>query len=526
MSLYSRGQARRSAIDTVSYRMVSQLATMLSYVVMVRGMSHQDFGVLNLLYAFIPLVSTVASLGLEQTLRRYQPEYLQNGNEAAARWLVRFVASARFGTSVIVLGAVLLTWNTAAPWFKLTPYRAEFALFSLLVLLYFQTRILQLSLAARMLHRLSVGSLTVLSTVKLIGYGLLVWQDSLTLDRAILVDTTGFAIVYVVLRIAYRRHVPPSNFSAKYRPDKEERRRLGRYAFYNNFNDAGSMILNSKSDNFFIAALIDPVAVGVYGFFTRLNEMTQHVLPVRLFDRVLQPLLFALPKDVADKRMPKYFTLLVNMNLLFQWPILAAAVAFHQEILHVVFGGKFAQDSWLLPVVAGFSTLNVIATPVTLVAQYEEKAVVILLSKITIIYNVIALLVLLPILGVYGAAIASGSAQVLKSCVIWWHVRTNARWCNAGRSVIASVSLWGAAVALCYGIKHVIGDRPVINLAIGALILLAASFVQLRGPAVADSDRVILGSVFRGREATILTRIGLLKRARAETDAGVGEGRD
>ncbi len=482
---------------------------------MVRGMSHQDFGVFNLLYAFIPAVSTVASLGLEQTLRRYQPEYLQAGNEPAVRWLVRFVASARFGTSVIVLATILLTWNTAAPLFKLTPYRAEFALFSVLVLLFFQSRILQLALAARMLHRLSVGSLAVLSIVKLIGYSLLVWYGSLTLDRAILVDTTAFGLVYVILKIAYRRHTPPIDALAPFRPDPSERRRLARYAFYNNFNDAGSMILSSKSDNFFIAALIDPVAVGVYAFYTRLNEMTQHALPARVFDRVLQPLVFAIPKDLASSRLPRYFTLLVNTNLMLQWPILATAIAFHHEIVQVVFGGKFVQDSWLLPIIAGFSTFNVVAMPVTLVAQYEEKLRVILLSKVFTIYNVAALLILLPILGVYGAAIASGSAQVLKSGLIWWHVRRSARWCNAAAAIFSSLALWGAVVAACYGVKHLTGDRPVMNIGIGAIIVLAASLLQLRGPALAESDRMILSTVFRGREAVMLRRLGLVRREQA-----------
>ena len=115
MSLYSRKSARRSLFDTVMYRGVSQVVTMLSYIVIVRGMSEHEFGVLSLLYAFIPVVSMLASFGLEQTLRRFQPEYLRSGNKSAAAWLVRVVASARFGTNVVVLAIVLLTWNLQRP---------------------------------------------------------------------------------------------------------------------------------------------------------------------------------------------------------------------------------------------------------------------------------------------------------------------------------------------------------------------------------------------------------------------------
>src|SRR6476660_5997457 len=229
MALYSRDNARRSLIDTVAYRAVSQVATALGYVVMVRAMTEEDFGIFNLLYAFIPFVSTFASLGLDQTLRRYQPEYLRSGNTAAAAWLVRFVASARFGTNIVLLSLILLGWNYFAPFFKLTPYRAEFALFCLLVLLHFQASILQLSLASHMLHRFSVGSMAALAVVKLIAYSLFAWRGSLTLDRAILTDTIAYAVAYVLMRIAYYLLSARTRGFLLFGPATTERKRLLRY---------------------------------------------------------------------------------------------------------------------------------------------------------------------------------------------------------------------------------------------------------------------------------------------------------
>ncbi len=138
MHLYGRDAARRSLIDTLTYRIASQVATTLGYIVLVRGMQDEAFGVYNLLYAFIPLVSTFASLGLEQILRRYQPEYLQAGKYAAATWLFRFIEIARFASNFVILGAILLAWQIVSPLLKMEQYRGEFAFFCLIVLLYFQ----------------------------------------------------------------------------------------------------------------------------------------------------------------------------------------------------------------------------------------------------------------------------------------------------------------------------------------------------------------------------------------------------
>jgi len=511
MALYSRGSARRSLINTLQFRAVSQIATILGYVILVRGMAAQDFGVYNLLYTFIPTISTVASLGLEQTLRRYQPEYLSGGNAPAAGWLMRFVARTRLTTNFILFGLILLAWNLIAPVFKLQGYRVEFILFCPLMVLFFQARILQLSLAAHMLHRFSVGTMAVLSVAKLIGYAGFARFDELTLQKAILVDTIGHAAVYVLVLMAYRRHCLPAARSKPYSPPPAERRRLLRYGFFNNFNDAGVYVLSTKSDNFFIAALMDTVSVGIYSFYNRLNAMIGHLSPLKLFDNIIQPLFFAVPASEAATRLPRYFSLLLNTSLLLQWPMLAFAATYHAEVITVVFGGKFVEHSWLLPMIVAFEAINVIDTPVRLVAQYEEKAAIMLMSKILAVYNVLALLVLLPIAGLYGAVFASQSAQTLKVLFVWWHVRDRARWSNAWVAIAIGVLVWGAAIGVCYALKLVIGSAAIPNLGAGVVVCGIAWLVFVRSAALSQSDRTMLGSLLRGREARLLRLVGLIR---------------
>ena len=179
----------------------------------------------------------------------------------------------------------------------------------------------------------------------------------------------------------------------------------------------------------------------------------------------------------------------------------------------MVFGGKFVEDSWMLPVIAGFATLNLIATPVTLVAQYEEKAESHPdRARCSASTMSIALLVLLPVAGVYGAAIASGTAQAMKNGFIWWHVRRRARWTNAGAAILVSGLLWGSVVLICRAISSVIGGSPIVNLCVGALVVALASLLHVRGPAFSDGDRSILANVLSGNEAKILRRLGLLRR--------------
>jgi O-antigen/teichoic acid export membrane protein len=510
MSLYDRSKARRSLFDTITYRVASQVATALGYVILVRAMTKADFGIFNLLYAFIPLVGTAASLGLEQTLRRYQPEYLRNGSTEAAAWLVKRVATLRLATNLVVLGGVLLAWHQVAPRFDLGPYRIEFAVFCVLILLHFQTQVLQLTLAAHMLHRFSVGSVAMLSFGKLVWYSALVTAGALSLRTAIYADLLSYGVIYIFLRITYWRQCTSGLPKEIYRPTSVERARLVKYGAFNNFNDAGTLFLDSRIDNFFIAAFMNSVAVGIYSFYMRLTEMAVNLLPVRLFDNIIQPMFFAIKPEEADARVPQYFTFLVNTNLAVLWPILTFTLAYHAELVSAVFGGKFIEQSWLLPLIFGFATLNSFATPVALVAQFEEKPHIQLLSKMFAIYNVVALLLLIPYMGLYGAALAIGSSQILKNGFVWWYVRRRAVWLNAAVSAIGSAAMWSATLAACYGIKTVVHAPALVQLIMGAVLIGLVALLHIRGPILCKSDRELLLRLFQGREVKVLRVLGLL----------------
>jgi O-antigen/teichoic acid export membrane protein len=194
-----------------------------------------------------------------------------------------------------------------------------------------------------------------------------------------------------------------------------------------------------------------------------------------------------------------------------QWPVLAFALAYHAELVQVVFGGKFVEYSWLLPLIVGFGMIESVAVPVTLVAQYEERAGLILLSKVTIAYNILAMLLLVPLAGLYGAVLARGSAVALKNGFIWWHVRHRAVWGNALSFLLSGTALWGGVALLCIALKTSVAAPAVVHLALGAVLCGAAVLLYVRTPAIARTDRDILASLFHGREARTLERLGILK---------------
>jgi O-antigen/teichoic acid export membrane protein len=508
MVLYSAQRARRSLFSTIRFRAVSQVATMLSYVVLIRGMEEEAFGIYNLLYAFVPVIATLTSLGLEQTLRRFQPEYLQTGQSSAAAWLVKVVATTRFTMSLIAVGVLLLAWNAIAPYFELQAYRLDFAIFGILIVVYFQSAILQLSLASHMLHQFSVGSMAALSAGKLVAYFAFSYFGELTLRNAIVADIAAYGLAYVLLCVAYLRFAAAP--TRAFRPEPAERRRLTRYAVFNHFNDAASLLVYGQTDNFFVGGLIGPIAVATYAFYARLTEMINNLIPVTLFESVVQPLLFAVKRDEAGARIPRYFTLLLDINLVLQLPAIAFTAVYHREIVDLVFGGKYLSDSALFPlVVAMLAIPNVLAIPVTLVAQYYERASTILVSELFGLYQIAAMLILVPAFGLYGAALSTGSFHLLRNLFVWWCLRDRVRWMNARAVLAMSVLVWGAVIFVCLVLRRLIELPPIVDVVIGGVLCGVGVLVYVRTPAISRSDREILANVLHGREGRLLRWLGV-----------------
>lgn len=510
MEIYSRARARGALIYTIGFRALSQLCTMLSYVVLVRGMTEQSLGVYSLLYSVIPVMGTVASFGLDQVLKRFQPEYLRAGNTVAAAWLVRIVTTGRFVSNVILLAVIMLAWRFVSRPFNLTDHLNDFEIFSIVVLLYFQVSLLQFSLASHMLQMFSVGSVAVMAITKLAAYCIVYEFFEFTLRAAIIADGIAFVLTYAFLLVAHWFKCRPPVDAAPFHPDAAERLRLRRYAIANNFNESSSLLLHVQTDNFFIAWLMNPIAVGAYAFYARLNEMVGNLIPTRLFENVVQPLFFSIRADQARERLPVYVTFLINISMTIQWPLFAFTLCYHHELVNWVFHGKFIEYSPLLPVVVGFAlTNNVISTPITMTALYGERASLILKSQLFGLYQVAAMLILVPLWGLYGAAIATGTLHLFRNLWVWSRVRDQARWLNCREAIVAGSTIWAAVIALCAVLKAFVRAPELVQMILGGLVCGAGLLVYLRSGAICATDREILAGVLHGRESGLVRLLGL-----------------
>ena len=175
----------------------------------------------------------------------------------------------------------------------------------------------------------------------------------------------------------------------------------------------------------------------------------------------------------------------------------------------MLFGGRFLEYSYLLPMTALFAIGFVINVPVTLVAQQQEKARFVLHRKQGLrARRYRRKPVADPRHGRARGSDAGGTSILLKNLFIWWFVRDLARWHNAGRFAWRAVLIWaGFALAVLLTTTWVAG-QPTLELATGFVIWSAFLLLQIRAAASADERRTV-GDLFSGRERKLLRLLGV-----------------
>ena len=477
---------------TLIFKTLSQLFGVIAIVLLVRVLSEHDYGIYNLLYSIVGLIGTVASLGIGNTLERYIPEYYQKGEFKTAHNLYRMSSVIRLTTSIAILGFILILWQEIAPVLKITEYKAYFMLFTLVVVLHQQRNMLETCLSSYFLHKYSKSIGLIFSILKAAGYGLIIMFDN-NLWYAIIIDLLAYFIVFTSLQILYFNKIPVSTGSMDFSA-KQEKKRITRYALFYNFNDAGVGLLNANFDNFIIVMFLNPAAVGAYSFCVHLTSQITSLLPLKYLKDVIKPTFFSMGISSNDKNDVKlFFQSLVKINSLFAIPCFFFLLIYSDNIIALIFNNKFIDYSSVLCGIFFFSILN--SFPFGTIAQFREKADIILYSKIFAVYNLIADVILIKMFGIWGAVFATGTATLAKNYFIWYFVKEDASFKGMGSFFAKIILFWMILSIAVHSICLFTLPHALYQLFFGILMFAAAFFVQFKCDLFKNYEKKIIADL-------------------------------
>ncbi len=405
----------RAASGSFGLIIFNTAATLITSILLARIMGVADFGIYALAVATVTLLGIPAILGFDRLVVRDVAVFLSQGSEGLARGLMRRSQQVTIGISLALASvAAVVAWLTASG--GLSP--TLLALLAGLAALPFLAggRVIQAALMG--LHHVIIGQSPELffrPLVFLALVGVVFATSPLTLDAPVVVSLHGLSLAaaFALSALLLRSRTPKSVRRA--RPVYQTRAWiLGALSLA--FLSAAS-ILNSQTGVVILGAFDSAEGAGLYAVAQRGALLI--AFPLMAVNSALAPTAARLWAVGDVERLQRLVTVSARALLLVSLPLALAFVAFGREILSIAFGPEFGSADSALSILALAQLANAAAGSVGILLimtgnQRRAAAGITLGAAVNIVLSI----VLIPTMGVAGAAIAAAGGLILSNVLL------------------------------------------------------------------------------------------------------------
>ncbi|MBM4220898.1 MAG: hypothetical protein FJ170_03005 [Gammaproteobacteria bacterium] len=455
--------------------LVETAAAFAISVLVVRGLSVEDFGAYKLAGSIIMLGSYATSCGLDSTLQRFGAELYATRRFAQLFKLLRYVRLVRVVALVAFCSLLLLFREPLGAAFNFTDSLQQVLLIVCGVLIvqstnqmngftFFAVRgsPIDSSVLRSLAALLKLGGISI-AVMASLGLGGILGS---TLAAGVL------AFAYVLFRNwQWRRALPVVESAAIEGGGLAYRARVIRYSLVGYLAVNVNVFRDLTIDLFVIAWFLGPKDVAIYGMATTLIMFANALNPAALLRGVINPLVVA--SHVTDKDesyLPRTFLLLSKAVVSLYFPLVVFLVVLGDEVISVVYSAGLASAYQCLLVMCGFAFFQAMTYPFGPLIAALEKNTLLFFSSATSIFNLGLSIWLVPRIGVIGAAVATGLASVLHLALYWLVFRHGVRL----RLTFPFKAVLRTAVNLVPAVAIALLARPWLD---DGLILLAVTLV-------------------------------------------------
>jgi O-antigen/teichoic acid export membrane protein len=403
---------RKNSFYVFLERMIVPVVNFLITVYIIRLLPISDYGIYNILIAVMGYVSLLSSLGIPTIFLRFIPEFYEKKEIGRLRQLVEKGLLTRFLLSLGIILVIIVFSDELGNLFRFQAAFKYFAIFSIAIIFYLEAGLLSLVLISVFNHKSYVISqiVYVLFRAGLVYYLLKIGKG---LVGFLIAESISFGLLLILQLFYYRKFL--SAYPAREKI-KLPLKRLQTFGAFSYLNELGGQILDVSTDFFIISAFLGPVAVGIYGFASRVMEYTLHVMPQFMFMNIIRPAFFTkYTQDNTAIQLNRMFNFLIKMIAFFTFPVVIGMFIMGDKLIIYVFDPKYIKSLNILWIVAAFTGLNFFIDPIGFVLQAKEKIQALFYSKIFAIYNLVGDLLVVKKFGIVGVAVVTGSAVLLKN---------------------------------------------------------------------------------------------------------------
>ena len=263
------------------------------------------------------------------------------------------------------------------------------------------------------------------------------------------------------------------------RPEKKHFSRVFSFSKYNMILRTSGLIY-SWTDVVVIGWFLSNAAVGVYEIAWRVS-----MLSILTSDAIANIIFPNFSKLHAEDRLPdieRTIPKAITYSMIVPIGIFFGALILSENVLSVIYGSSFATGSIVLIILLGERILHSFyKTLFNVTMAFDQPHVAFRISFISILVNIVLNIVLVPIMGIEGAAVAMLVAYMISAILYYRHVRREIRFMLPTRNILWMVASGGIITGLLALFSQYVGEYSIYTLLItiltGGLLYFGIIFI-------------------------------------------------
>lgn len=393
---------------TIIVLVTSLLAAFLGYLVrlvMARNLSVEDFGLFNSVFAFLGTLGIFKSLGFDKALIKFIPEFLHERRKDFIKSSIIYVVVIQLVTNTIIIFAVYLLSNYLSVNF-FHSLEAKLTLKLLAIAFYVDSFVLVLKFAFQGFKEMAYYSgidavrMFLVLVVTFIGF---------KLNYGLLSPVAGYVITPLILLFFYGwifiKDVFPDFVDSEFVFDKSLLKKISKYSIFVVETTAAGMLLY-YTDILALTYFSDLKNVGLYSVALPTAKVLIY------FPRAVGGILIPLTAELWVKK--KEILLKAGIESLYKYsliiiiPLVFIMFSFADLVIILLYGKSYVLAATAMKILSiGMIFAVIYAIDIDFFAGIGQTKINSKMVFLGAIFNLILNLILIPLIGINGAAIAT-----------------------------------------------------------------------------------------------------------------------
>lgn len=408
---------------------VSMLAAFLGYiarVVLARNLSVEDFGLFNAVFSFLGMIGIFKSLGFDKALIKFIPEFRHENRNDFIKSSIAYVAIIQLITNIIVLIAVYFLSSYLSIKFFHSP-QAGIALKIMAIAFFLDSFVLVIKFTFQgfkeMLYfsMIDVVRMLIVIAVVIIGF---------KLNYGLLSPIAAYIVAPAVLLIIFGsillKRVFPEFFSSSVIFDRifsrgSLLRKISKYSIFV-METGGAALILYYTDILALTYFSDLKNVGLYS--VALPTAKVFLYFPRVIGGILLPLTAELWAKKEEKLLAAGMELLYKFSIIIIVPLVFIMLSFTDLLITVLYGPNYILASAPMKILSiGMLFAILYGINISFFAGIGQPKITSKIVYISAIFNFIANIILIPRIGIIGAAIATTISYFIMMAVGLFYIK-------------------------------------------------------------------------------------------------------